>query len=160
MTGSKTPLNVSWAFIIGVTDDGEPCIVDWDLAGLVQAKRPATLDDIYAACVVLQDDALWNLAKPDPDKPYVVAFLVFQYQGVIAASPDVFEEIIPMSGPSAAHMIGAIGVIQSQIIAQRAADLAAQVAVQATLSVLRSAAAEAEDEPQDPNKSKGGLYIA
>jgi adenylate kinase len=73
---------------------------------------------------------------------------------------DIFDNIIPVSSPSNTQVMGAFGVLQGHIIAQRAADMAAQVAVQATLSVLTNATENVQAaDPEAAKKTKGGLYV-
>jgi len=152
------PVTVQWAFIVAVDSYGEIVLVDHEFVTNVKAKRIATLDDIYSAAFIASGEYPNMWCNPG-DTVYSFAFLVFQMpEGHIAASPNIFENFIVLSGPSANQVRGALGVLQGQIIAQRTADLAAQVAVQATLSVLKSSAAAAD--PDAKNKTKGGLIVA
>lgn len=151
------PITVSWAFVVGVDDHGRVHMIDHEFALEVRSRRIATLDDIYAASVIAGKHKEFSFLRPSEDV-YNVAFMVFQVpEGYIAASPDVFEEIIPISSPSTAQVEGAFGVLQGQIIAQKAADMAAPLAVQATLSVL-GAGAKAANKAE--GKTEGGLYVA
>lgn len=152
------PITVSWAYVIGVDDLGRVHMIDHDYAHEVKAKRLATLDDIYAACYVVGNKATtYALWKPSEDA-YNVAFVVFQVpEGYVAASPDVFEELVSLTAPSDAQILGSLGVLQGQIIAQKAADMATPLAVQTTLSVLNAGAKEAR---KAEGKSEGGLIVA
>ena len=157
ITRPEGPITVQWAFVVGVFD-GTISLIDHDFSAEVKAVRPATLDDIYAACYVTagQKD-LW-FARPSSD-PYTCAFVVFQMPtGQIAASPDVFENLTPVSYPSDTQARGAFGVLQAQIIAQKTADIVAPLAAQATLSMLMANVNKAD--PDAPNKTSGGLIVA
>lgn len=150
------PTTVTWAFVVGVDWRGMPHIVDHDDVHLVQAKRLVSVDDIYAACSIA---AAWpHYERTEAGHAtYTTAFLVFQLpDGHIAASPNVFYEVIPMDYPSSNHIKGAFNVLQGQIISQNAASLAAPLAAQATLSVLTTKA----PDPEADKKSKGGLLVA
>jgi hypothetical protein len=153
-------ITVQWAFVVGVFD-GSPHLIDHDYTHEVKALRPATLDDIYAACFVASKQKDYWFQKPSPDA-YTCAFVVFQLSdGRIAASPDVFEDLIPVARQTEAQALGAFGVLQAQIIAQKTADIAAPLAAQATLSMLSASAKRVEAaDPNAPKKSQGGLVIA
>lgn len=150
------PITVQWAFVAAVNSDGEVDLVDHEFVVNVKAKRVATLDDINAAAF-LGSKELGVMPWINPgDLIYSTAFLVFQMpDGFIAASPNVFENIVPVTGPSTAQVLGAFGVLQNQIIAQRTADLAAPLAIQAALSFLRNEAEKTD--PDAKNKTPGGL---
>lgn len=149
------PTTVQWAFVVGVDSSGNFSLIDHDRVTDVRAKRVATLDDINAACVVASRQK--SFAFWPGNGEYSVAFLVFQVPtGFIAASDNIFENIIPLSNPSDAQVLGAFGVLQNQITAERAANLAAQVAVSSTLSFLKQEAEKAMD-PDAPKKTPGGL---
>jgi hypothetical protein len=151
------PRTVLWALVVCVRD-GTVHLIDYEFALEVTAGRPASLDDIYAACVVAVSSH-GPFAFGRPSDQYSVAFLVFQMpDGQIQVSPDIFDDVTPVVSPTTAQVIGAFGVIQGQIIARLAADLAAQVAVQATMSLLTSLAPSLAEV--DENKSKGGLIVA
>ena len=152
------PITVQWVFVVGVDSGGHLHMIDHEYVTDVHAKRIATLDDINAAAFLGSREKTFTFFRPSIHA-YSVAFLVFQMpDGYIAASPNIFENLVPLSGPSNAQVLGAFGVLQNQIISQRLADLAAQVAGQTTLSMLR-ASAEAVD-PDASKKTKGGLYVA
>lgn len=152
------PFSVQWAFVVGVDEWGNVFLMEHEDVHLVMAKRAASLDDIHAATyVILGGEHKFARYRPSSE-PYVVAFLVFQLpDGHIVASPDIFDEVIPVSSPSDKQILGAFGVLQGQIIASKAANLAAQVAVQATVSVLKSSAPV---DPEAKNKTPGGLIRA
>lgn len=151
------PITVQWAFVVGVFD-GKVTLIDHEYAHEVKASRPATLDDIHAACfVVSKQQAEYWFIEPSA-QPYTCAFVIFQMPtGQIAASPDVFEDLAPVSFPNDTQAFGAFGVLQAQIIAQKTADIAAPLAAQATLSMLRQMAPA---DPDAPNKTPGGLIRA
>lgn len=155
---SEGPFSVAWAFVVGVDDSGRIYLIDHEFVTDVYAKRAASLDDIHAACYVAASVGThFAFHRPSTDA-YTVAFLVFQLpDGHIVASPDIFDEIIPVTSPGEAQVLGAFGVLQGQIIASKAANMAAQVAVQATLSVLNAGAKQAN---ATAGKSEGGLYVA
>lgn len=152
-----------WAVVLCVDADGVVYPVDHEFNYEVKTKRLATLDDIDAACVVLgAEDGLYY-KHPESGNPYSFAFLVFQLpDGHIAANEDIFADVIPVTSPTFNQVKGALGVLRSQIAAQRTADLAgtvaAQVAVQATLSVLERVAVASD--PDANKKSAGGLFVA
>lgn len=152
------PFGVTWAFVAGVDEWGNVFIMEHEDVHLVMARRAASLDDIHAATYVILDHERKFARYRPSSEPYVVAFLVFQLpDGHIAASPDIFDEVIPVSSPSDKQIVGAFGVLQGQIIATKAANMAAQVAVSATMSVLKQAV------PVDPDAAKktpGGLIRA
>ena len=152
------PIPVSWAFIVGVDRTGVPHVLEHDDVQAIHASRVATLDDINSAAFILGHKDLYENLYPF-DEGYTIAFLVFQMpDGYIAASPNIFENVVPAGYARSIQMKGAFGVLQNQITAERAANMAAQVAVQTTLSVLKRGA-EAAD-PDAKNKTKGGLYVA
>jgi len=160
-TKPSGPITVQWAFVVGVFN-GQPTLIDHDYALEVRAVRPASLDDIYSACFVASMEKDYWFARPTRAEPYTCAFVVFQMpDGRIAASPDVFEDLSPVSRQTEAQARGAFGVLQAEIIAQKTADLAASVAAKATLSVLNNVAAQVQAaDPNEPKKSEGGLYVA
>lgn len=156
------PITVQWAFVVGVDSNGRIYLIDHEFVHEVKARRAAVLDDIYAASFVTTRVGT-NFAFYEPgDDVYALAFLVFQMpDGYIAASPDIFDNIVPVTSPSDVQVLGAFGVLQGQIIAQRAADMAAQVAVQATLSVIKGEAQKVKAEQnRAEGKSEGGLIVA
>jgi hypothetical protein len=151
------PLTVSWAFVVCVDWLGQPHIIDHDEATDVTAKRVATLDDIYAASSIASGYQVYERTDAG-HATYTCAFLVFQLpEGIIAASPNIFDNVVPTDYPSGNHMKGAFNVLQAQIIAQKTAEIAAPLAVQATLSVL-GAGAKAQNKAE--GKSEGGLFVA
>lgn len=161
------PITVMWALVVCVDADGVPYPIDHEFNYEVKTKRPASLDDIDAACMIMGEQDAIYYKHPEAGNPYSFAFLVFQMpDGHIAASPDIFEDVIPVVSPTFIQIKGALSVLRGQIIAQRTADLAGQVAgdvaakvaVQATLSVLKQAATEMD--PDAAKKSQGGLYVA
>jgi hypothetical protein len=149
------PVNVSWAFIVGVDDDGNITLIDHDDAMGVKAKRVASLDDIYAASVVGAGMKNYWLTPPSEDA-YTLAFVVFQTpEGYVAASPNIFENIVPAKPePGQAQIKGAFGVLQGQIIAQKTADAIQMVGAMAAAAKARAA------DPEAAKKSAGGLYVA
>lgn len=151
---------VSWAFIVAVDYNGRPEIVDLDYVTDIKASRMATLDDINAAAFILGQRSLLELEEVEEIKDgYRLAFLVFQVpEGFIAASPNIFENLAPSGYAYSVTKKGAFGVLQNQITAERAANLASQVAVSATLSFLKNEAQKAMD-PEADKKSKGGLIV-
>lgn len=138
------PLTVSWAFVVGVDKSGVPHVIDPGDAHEVRAARPVVIDDIYAACSVLEEYSLGQVQ----DEPYATAFIVFCLtDGHVVASPDVFENIAPLGYPTEAQVKGATHVLRSQVISQETAKLAAGLAADATLSRLGMAAkAQADAE--------------
>lgn len=151
------PLTVTWAFVVGVDWLGTPHIIAHDDVHLVQAKRLVSVDDIYAASSIAAEWPVYERTEAG-HVTYTTAFLVFQLSdGHIAASPNIFDNVVPMDYPSSNHIKGAFNVLQGQIIAQNAASLAAPMAAEATLSVL-SAGAKAQNKAE--GKSEGGLLVA
>lgn len=146
--------SVSWAFIVGVDDDGNIELIDFDDAIEVKAKRAASLDDIYSASVIASNVHDYWFTRPSEDV-YTLAFLVFQMpDGQIAASPNIFENIVAAKPfPGQAQSKGAFGVLQAQIIAQKTAD-----AIQMMSMVAQARANKAD--PDAAKKSAGGLYVA
>lgn len=146
-------VSVNWAIAIGVTEQGTSQFIDPDYTYRVRSRREATDDDIYAACAVATATAdAWH--KPSEESPYVCAFLVFQLpNGFIMASPDVHEDIIPVTVPSQHQLKGALEVIKGQIIAQKAANITLGV-MQAGAQRARAAAMAAQ------GKTEGGLIVA
>lgn len=123
-TSTDGPIPVTWAFIVGIDGDGAISLIDHENVQEVRAVRPVCLDDIFAAAYVggqeNADD--WEFTDPAGVR-YAAAFVVFQMpNGTILASPDVFEDISPMTGPTGPNVKGAFGVLQAQIIAQKTAD--------------------------------------
>jgi hypothetical protein len=150
-------LPVTWAFVVGVDWLGQPHFIDHDESTDVTAKRVATLDDIYAASSIASEFPVYERTEAG-HATYTCAFLVFQLpEGIIAASPNIFDNVVPMDYPSGNHMKGAFNVLQAQIIAQKTAEIAAPMAVQATLSVL---GAGAKAQAKAEGKSEGGLLVA
>lgn len=148
------PVPVIWAVVVGVNDGGGVHLIDHEYNYEVRAQRLSTLDDIYAAAFIggqeVADD--WEFEAPGDIGTLVHAFVVFQFpNGLIAASPDVFEDLVPVRVPTGVHIMGAFGVLQGQIVAQKTA--AAFMAMAETLAAVPQPVA-------DPNKTPGGLIVA
>lgn len=149
------PLQVAWAFAVGVDSEGIPVVLDHEEAWAVRSSRKVTVDDIYMAAYLLGKRKKVEVETVVPEEGFRVAFLVFQTtDGFVAANPDVHMNISCVSYPTDFQIEGALHVVQAQYIAGQAAELAAQVAVSATMSTLVSSV------PEDPNKTKGGLIVA
>jgi hypothetical protein len=150
------PVTVAWAFIVGVDDLGRLYFIDHEYVTDVKAKRIATLDDIYSAAAVAQQEKAYGFFRPSEDA-YAVAFLVLQStDGYIAASPDIFENVVPASNPGNAQVLGAFAALQGQIIAQKTLD------AMNMQSYLAASAAETarRSDPDASKKTAGGLYVA
>jgi hypothetical protein len=138
------PWTANYAFVLGTREDGSVQIVDHDHVLDVRSRRVATLDDMYAAAGLAWSREAFP-GEPQ-ETPYVTAFLVFQLpEGPIVASPDVFHNIMTLIDPTSLQVRGACDVLRGQIVAQKAADMAAPLAIQAALSGL-GAMAKAEAE--------------
>jgi hypothetical protein len=148
------PMTVQWVIVAAVDDEGYIYLIDHDFVTDVQARRPATLDDIYAAaaeCVKHEDLQTYSDVREDT---YTVAFLVFQTtDGHIAASPNIFDNFVPLTGPTVHNLLGAFSVLQGQIIAQKTVDL---IQMNAAMARVQNKAAD----PDAAKKSSGGLYVA
>lgn len=118
------PIPCLWAVVVGVDEDGAVYLVDHSNAQFVRSQRQASLDDIYAAAYIggKENPDDWEFSAPD--EPFVTAFVAFQISnGTILASPDVFENLTPVIGPTGTQVCGAFGVLMAQITAQKTADV-------------------------------------
>lgn len=149
------PFTVQWVFIVAVEDDGLAFMIDHEFVLDVKTKRSCTLDDIYAVAAFGSVDATRKFEFAGPkDEPYTTAFLVFQTpDGHVAASPNIFDNLIPLDIPSDYQIFGAFSVLMGQIIAQKTADITAPLAAKAALSMLASRVAD----PEADKKTPGGL---
>lgn len=143
-----TPQSIpaTWAFVVAVDSDGAIHIVDHEHVTEVHAKRVATMDDIYASSFIASQVSQYTFLRPHEDV-YSHAYLVFQVpDGRIAASMNIFENVVPVTGPSNTHILGAFGVLQGQIIAQKTAEV---LAIEAAMSTAL--------KNQADGKTPGGL---
>lgn len=149
----EASMPVTWAIVIGVDGKGLPHLIDHEDNYLVHASRPATFDDIYAACTIIGTWHFTDVYAEDVDtEEYVVAFVVFQtIDGHILASPNVFEPIVPTNIPTNTHIQGGLSVLQSTITAQKSVE-AIQMAAAMSRAMNR--------DPEADKKSAGGLYVA
>jgi hypothetical protein len=149
-SGASGPMSVAWAFIVGVTPDGGTVILDHDLAHLVEAKRAATLDDMYGALNEILMAAIKDLDNVAPREhiedsvPFVCSFLVFSVDGNIGLSPNVFEDISVMGHLYPLQIRQAVVAAQAQIMAKHAARLAGLVATNQALATVGRVSADAE----------------
>lgn len=138
---------VNWAFVVAVDSRGHLSLIDYDHVTDVHAKRAASMDDMYSAAFLGSMDKNLVFTKPYEDDVYSHAFLVFQIaDGRVAASPNIFENVIPVAGPTGVQALGAFGVLQGLIIAQKTAEV---LAVNAAMSTAL--------KNQSEGKTPGGL---
>jgi hypothetical protein len=157
-TPVQQTIQVSWAFIVGIGLKGETYLLDHGSVHTVRARRGATLDDMYGALEEIaisgSDEALELHEDIEYGDELVAAFLVFSIDGNVALSPNVFEDVAPMSWPYPVQVRQAARAAQAQIIGKHAARMAAPVAAQASLATFGRASQAQTDAAQSAAVSR------
>lgn len=120
------PVPVDFAFLIGVEDDGNVCVIRAEEADEVKVRREASPDDIYGALSVIDSDRVPGIqVLLDPGtEPYEVAFMVIRMSsGKIMLSPSYRITVNAVREPSREHVFSAASVLHANLLAMKAADM-------------------------------------
>ena len=121
------PVPVDFAYLIGVEDDGNVCVIPAEEADEVKVRREATPDDIYGALsmFVNVDGVTGIQVLLDPGSaPYETAFMVLRMStGKVMLSPSYKLAVNAIREPSREHIFSSAAVLHGNLLGVKAADM-------------------------------------